>query len=235
MDGRERLFSKIGQAVAGNPLRVDRAAADRRIDQPRSNLIPARADLAEAERLALFIAKSRDLLVEVETVADTADVPAAVAGFLRRHNLPGKVRLAPALAGLDWAGQPLLETATGAATIDDQVSVTPAVTGIAETGTLVLQSGPDTPPTLHFVPDNHVVVLHRRQVVRAMEDAFALLRATHGAGVLPRTVNLVSGPSRTGDVEQKIVIGAHGPRRLHILLVDDGPAAEGPADVAETR
>lgn len=224
MPGRERLFSKIGQAVAGNPARVDRAAADRRIDAPRANLIPARADLPEPERLALFLAKSAELLVEVATVSGLVQVPAAVAGFLRRHNLPGRVKLAPALTGLDWGGQPLLETASGAATIDDVVSVTPAIAGIAETGTLVLQSGPDTPPTLNFVPDNHIVVLHRHQVVRAMEDAFALLRDRHGPGVLPRAVNLVSGPSRTGDVEQKIVIGAHGPRRLHVVLVDDGPA-----------
>jgi L-lactate dehydrogenase complex protein LldG len=59
-----------------------------------------------------------------------------------------------------------------------------------------------------------------------MEDAWAKLRQAHPGATLsgesmPRTVNFITGPSRTGDIEQKILMGAHGPRRLHIVIVED--------------
>ena len=53
------------------------------------------------------------------------------------------------------------------------------------------------------------------------EDAWDRLRAAEGEGRLPRTVNFITGPSRTGDIEQTIQMGAHGPRRLHVILVED--------------
>jgi L-lactate dehydrogenase complex protein LldG len=111
-----------------------------------------------------------------------------------------------------------LSITKGASQGDDEVSVTAAYAGIAETGTLLLHSGPASPTTLNFLPDNHIVVLRASQIVGAYEDAWDRLRA---AGALPRTVNMITGPSRTGDIEQTIMLGAHGPRRLHIVLVED--------------
>ena len=96
--------------------------------------------------------------------------------------------------------------------------VTGAVCGVAETGTLILTSGPDSPTTLNLLPDTHIVVLSTDSIVGSYEDGWDLLRAR---GELPRTVNMITGPSRTGDIEQTIQLGAHGPRRLHILLVDE--------------
>jgi L-lactate dehydrogenase complex protein LldG len=224
MSSRDSLFQKIAGANAGNPLRSDPAALRRRMSEHRINLMPARADIDEPDRLDLFLRKCGELAVTVDRLDSAEDAPEAVATWLKDRNLPTELKLSPAaeVADLPWDRAPMLDVRTGAAEIADQVSVTPAAAGIAETGTLVMASGEDTPATLNFVPDNHIVVLRRSQVVRAMEDAFALLRERFGEGELPRTVNLVSGPSRTGDVEQKIVMGAHGPRRLHILLIDDG-------------
>lgn len=223
MSGRDALFDRIRTANSSNPERQDRDALVARMRTHTVNLMPARADKPEPERLALFLAKCEELSIGVDHLASADDVPEAVAGFLSRHNLPADVRVSPAAetAGLPWEQVPLLNVEQGAAKITDQVSVTPVAAGIAETGTLVMTSSEETPATLNFVPDNHLVVMKRSQIVRAMEDAFALLRARYGEGELPRTVNLVSGPSRTGDVEQKIVMGAHGPRRLQILLIDD--------------
>lgn len=222
MSSRDRILKKVRDRAAGLPGRQDEASLRRRMAEHRPNLIPSRADLPEPERLELFLAKCAELGVTVDRVGASEHVPEAVAGWLKQHNLPTRLRLAPAeaVAGLPWDRAPMLETETGAADIDDAVSVTPAAAAIAETGTLVLTSGEATPATLNFVPDNHVVVLRRDQVVRAMEDAFAGIRENFGDGVMPRTVNMISGASRTGDVEQKIVMGAHGPRRLHIVLVD---------------
>jgi len=80
-------------------------------------------------------------------------------------------------------------------------------------------SGPANPTTLNFLPDNHIVVLKRADLVGDLESLWSRLRQRFGAGTLPRTVNLITGPSRSADIEQKMLLGAHGPRRLHILIV----------------
>ena len=105
------------------------------------------------------------------------------------------------------------------ATRDDHVTVTRAFAGVAETGSLVLLSSPQSPTSLNFLPDVHVVVLARERIVRHLEDAWALLRSEVPA--MPRTVNFITGPSRTADIEQTIQLGAHGPRGLHVILVED--------------
>jgi L-lactate dehydrogenase complex protein LldG len=178
-------------------------------------------------RIDLFVAMAEEAACTVARVADGAAVPAAVADYLARENLPAKLRLSPdpAVAGLPWATRPLLEIATGRSDGGDEVSLTPALAAIAETGTLVLTSGPERPTTLNFLPETHIVVLRAGQVVGAMEEVWAELRRRHGPGQMPRTVNLITGPSRSADIEQTLQMGAHGPRRLHIILVD-GEAAE---------
>lgn len=100
---------------------------------------------------------------------------------------------------------------------DDPLGITGCFCAIAETGTLVFASASDAPTATFLLPETHVAIVRADQVVPAMEDAFARLRAERAA--MPRALNLVSGPSRTGDIEQTIVLGAHGPRRLHIVLV----------------
>jgi len=154
-----------------------------------------------------------------------AEVPDAVAAYLTRFNLPHKIKLAPdpALTGLPWAARPLLKIETGIAAASDSAGVTPAFAGIAETGSLKLLSGPTTPTTLNFLPENHIVVLSENRVVGPFEDAWDRARAAQHDGAWPRTVNFITGPSRSADIEQQLHMGAHGPRRLHIILVaEDG-------------
>src|SRR5690606_29717660 len=100
-------------------------------------------------------------------------------------------------------------------------SLTGSLAGIAETGTLMLASGEQGPTTLNFLPETHLVVLRESDLVGPIEEAWKRLRERADEG-LPRTVNFITGPSRTGDIEQKIQLGAHGPRRLHVLLLADG-------------
>jgi L-lactate dehydrogenase complex protein LldG len=125
-----------------------------------------------------------------------------------------------------WETRPLLRIRRGRAEPDDMVSLTPCFAAVAETGTLMLVSGAQTPTTLNFLPDTHIAVVRADQVVAAYEDGWDRLRAAgavpgSSARGLPRVVNFITGPSRTGDIEQRIVLGAHGPRRLHIVLVED--------------
>ena len=100
------------------------------------------------------------------------------------------------------------------------VSITSAVAAVAETGTFVFVSGPEHPTTLNLLPDTHIVVLRQSQVVGTYEQMLDKLRAIYGEAKMPRTVNTVTGPSRTADIQQTIELGAHGPRRMHIVLVD---------------
>ena len=228
---RDRIFATLRAGLkhtVDDPARPA-AVAERIASHPR-NLLPKRAQLPHAEQVALFTAKVEALTVTVDSVASTADVPGRIADYLARHNLPSRLRVAPdpLLQNLPWSERPMLQVDYGGGRSQDLVSVTPAFAAIAETGTLMLQSSSTTPTTLHFVPDHHIVVLKESQVTGTLEEAFQRLRDKLGtadksaAENWPRTVNFVTGPSRTADIEGVPVLGAHGPRRLHIVLIADG-------------
>ncbi len=227
---RQQILGKIKRAVRAEARDQDQTAAlEERLAAQRPGRVPARGQLSPAERLDLFQAMAEELSTTVERLAGPDEVPAAVARYLKDQNLPARLRLAPdpEIAGLPWDREALLEVEAGRAEASDQASVTGALAGVAETGTLLLCSGPDSPTTLNFLPDTHIVVLKADRVVGPFEEAWEKVRARYGPGVLPRTVNLITGPSRTADIEQTIQLGAHGPRRLHILLLEDGPAGDG--------
>jgi L-lactate dehydrogenase complex protein LldG len=78
-------------------------------------------------------------------------------------------------------------------------------------------SGPETPAAASLLPETHIAVVPVGRIVKHMEDGWARARAELGR--LPRLVNFISGPSRTGDIDQTIVLGAHGPYRVHMILV----------------
>ena len=228
MSARDRLFASLGRALADAPGRVSPEEAAARLDRRTPNLIPDRAQGSPEELVERFIHWAERVQATTARVATLAGVPAAVADFLNRHNLPQRLRLAPhpLVEGLDWSSRPLIEVAAGRAEAQDLSSLALAFAGIAETGTLMLHSGPETPTTLNFLPDNHIVLLPADAITGSYEDAWSRLRNRFGAD-WPRTVNLVTGPSRTADIEQELILGAHGPRRLHIIIVDDVPRQEG--------
>jgi L-lactate dehydrogenase complex protein LldG len=226
-DGRQTVLGSIARALRrGGPDDASRAALERRLSEPKRNLIPARGQLAPAARVALFVEMATEAAATVAQLPSAAAVPAAVADYLRHENLPPQIRIAPSaeLQNLPWREWPMLQVSSGASEGGDPVSLTAAVAGIAETGTLMLTSAPSSPTTLNFLPDAHIVVLRAEQIVGALEDAWAVLRQTNGSA-MPRTVNLITGPSRSADIEQTLQLGAHGPRRLHILLIDAGQTA----------
>jgi len=171
-----------------------------------------------ADLVARFSGKALALASSVEQVGSTVEVPAAVACYLAEHGLPRKAVATGDVAGLDWAGAGI-EVATRVAVDADKVGLSGCFCAIAETGTLLLLSGPQTPASVSLLPETHIAVVPVGRIVTTMEDAFALLRAEHGG--LPRAVNFISGPSRTGDIEQTIVLGAHGPCRVHLILTGE--------------
>jgi L-lactate dehydrogenase complex protein LldG len=196
-------------------------AVKARLRGHKANLIPERGKLDHQGRVALFRAQAEAVSASVAEIEAGADVPRAIAAWLRDQNLTPRVRHGAdsGLARLPWHTAATLELVQGRAEPEDAVSVSRAFAGVAETGTLVLVSGPDNPTSLNFLPENHIVVIEADRIAGAYEEVWARLRETYGAGLMPRALNMISGPSRTADVEQTIQLGAHGPRRLHILIV----------------
>lgn len=170
----------------------------------------------DGDLVARFRTQVEALQTTVDKVTQMADVPAAAAHYLQLNGLPVSGCVWPALANLDWSGSGLV-LESRAAKDEDAIGITGAFAAIAETGTLMLLSGAGTPSSNSLLPETHIAVLSLSRIVPHMEDAWALLRAEHGTP--PRAVNFISGPSRTADIEQTIVIGAHGPYRVHIILV----------------
>ena len=149
-----------------------------RLSEPHPNLIPARADLDLDGRIRLFVAQAEAVHATVRRIDRYRDLPGAVIDYLRLHNLPPRLAMArdPLLAQADWQST-MLEIHHGPAVDQDLVGLTTAYAGIAETGTLMLLSAPETPTTLAFLPETSLVALSAERIVRAYEDAFALLRA----------------------------------------------------------
>jgi L-lactate dehydrogenase complex protein LldG len=225
MSARDDILGGIRRSLGRDDATGESAAeAAERVEARLRNLIPARATaLDPAGRVDLFVHMAEAVQTTVARVASDGDVPAEVARYLAAENLPADIKMAPDpdLDALPWRERPLLQIRRGKAEPGDAVSLTPCLAAVAETGTLMLISGEATPTTLNFLPDRHIVVLRSEQVVASYEDGWDLLRAQSADKLwgLPRTVNFITGPSRTGDIEQRIELGAHGPRRLHVILI----------------
>ena len=222
MSARDEIFATIRRSLNVGPVDAPRRdAVAQRLAAPPLGIVPRRGHGDATERLATFKAEAERVQASVAEAAAAADVPAEIARFLRDNNLPATLRFGDdkRLADMPWAAT-ALEIARGPSEGDDLNAVSAAFAGVAETGTLALVSGADNPTTLNFLPDNHFVVVFAADLVADMEGVFARLRETYGPGALPRTVNFVTGPSRSADIEQTLLLGAHGPRRLHIVVVD---------------
>ena len=221
-DAREKILGTIRKSVGSAAQANDRrVAVDARIAAHARGIVPARATVAGSEALIAFVSRLKAAAITVDEAQHPRDVPQLVADYLRANNLPARLRMGDDayLSNLDWRSVAVLEIVTGRAVGSDEVSLAKAFAGVAETGTLVLVSGPDNPTTLNFLPETEIVVVRSADIVGGYEDAWDKLRNACGL-TLPRTVNWVSGPSRTADIEQTIVMGAHGPRRLHVIVTN---------------
>ena len=219
MSARTDILGSIRRSLGRGALDpATEAGLRQRLSAHRRQIGLARTERPHDDLVTLFEEMATALAATVVHIPDGATVPEAVATYLSEQNLPADLVAAPGLESLPWADRPTLTVRFGKAENPDLVSVTPVVGAVAETGTLVLTSGPATPTSLNFLPDTHIAVVKRSQITGRYEDVWDTIRAS---GPVPRTVNMISGPSRTGDIEQTIQLGAHGPRRLHILILDE--------------
>lgn len=210
--------SRLGQGARD----ASRAAVEERLKAQPRHLIPGRSQQDASHLAALFAAQLQVGNATVLVAKDEAEVPRVVATYLRGQNLPLALRCGDDswLGSLDWSKEPTLTLTKGRADPTDAVGLTHAVAGIAETGTLMLASGPENPVTITFLPETSIVVLRAGDLVGPYESAFDRIRERYGRGTMPRTLNLVSGPSRTADVGGRLVTGAHGPRRFCVVIVE---------------
>lgn len=212
---RERILEAVRRSLrrAGPLPESVRAGLDHRLATPSPNLKPALGE----DSVSLFVRKANAVHTRISMVPTLAGVSEVVVRHIERHGLDDAIVVAPGLEGVQWSNRLAVERR--AARGSDRLGVTGAFAGIAETGSVMLLSGPESPTTLNFLPEDHIVVLRESRIVAHPEDAWALLREERES--MPRTVNLICGPSKTGDVELEILEGAHGPRRFHVVVVQE--------------
>ncbi len=216
MTARENILARIraAQSRSGAPDPQERAAVAAHLGAHPEGPRPRQA----ADPVAGFEACAHKLSTTVDRVGTLAELPAAVARYLDQNNLPKNAVCWPEFVELEWQAAGIAIEAR-AAEGGDLVGITGAFCAIAETGTLLTLSGPRTPATTSLLPETHIAVVRAGRIVRSMEDAWKLLRDENGTAFMPRAANFISGPSRTADIEQTLVLGAHGPYRVHIVLV----------------
>ena len=220
MSARERLLGKLRAArheTGGTDDHAARANVARRLAS-RSPVGP-KPVLRGAARVARFVTKAEAVQCSVDRLPSIGALPDAIAAALRNRNLPAAIRMGsePAFTSLDWSR---LDATIGIGREEEPATLSRAAFGVSETGTLAFLSGPENPVTLTFLGDHHFVALFEKDVVENFEDVWAEIRT---AGLDPRTVNFVTGPSRSADIEQRLQLGAHGPIAVQIFLVaEDG-------------
>lgn len=229
---KEAILGAIRRGLRRGALPEDQAMGLRaRLAAHPRHLIPARSRVPRPEMIALFLRNLQKEFATFNRVPHTGEVPGVVADYLAAQNLPTSLVMAPhpELQDIPWVERPMLRLREGRALPDDLVSVQQGYAAIAETGTLMLPATAARPTTLNLLCDTEIVILRASRVVGAYEEGWDLLRAEHqnsgDAGFMPRNVMFVTGPSRSADIESTLELGAHGPRRLHVVLIDDDEAA----------
>lgn len=221
---RARMLESIRSGLAVTGQESDRrAAVAQRLAGHSRNLIPARARQPKQDLVRIFREYLEGQSADVVELASPEEIPTAIASYLRGKNLALSLRMGddPLWERLPWDKEPALERARGRAVGTDTAGLSRAIAGIAETGTLVFTSGPDNPTTLNYLPETHLIVVREADIAGAAEEMWTQIRGTYGDGQMPRAVNFISGPSRTADIEQQLVMGAHGPRRMLVMIIKD--------------
>jgi L-lactate dehydrogenase complex protein LldG len=213
-DARQRILARIRERQ-GKP--AERDPAETALVRAHLEAHPANPVPRDAwDPITRFRERALSLASTVDEVEHLHDVPACVCRYLQAQALPAQAVCWSELATLDWAAAGIAIEARSSRG-EDLVGITGAFCAIAETGTIMTLSGALTQPSVSLLPETHIAVVRRGRIVSRMEEAWALCRAERNE--LPRAVNFISGPSRTADIEQTVTLGAHGPYRVHVVLV----------------
>ena len=226
ISSRQQILANIRSSITANSSLADEkrmSIAKRRIAIHPRGVIPHTSINPRKSTLALFCNKVIASEASLQKVKSYGKVRKAISKYLRENNLPHQIkigtdkRLQKIVAGKDYA----LDFVVGSGRTEDKVCLSHAFCGAAETGTLILTSGPENPTTLNFLPETHIVIINRNDIQKSYESVWKKLRRKFGKGNMPRTLNMITGPSRSADIEQTLILGAHGPLRLHVIVVNE--------------
>lgn len=211
---RENILNRIGKTLKSGRTKDWQLIPESRMQTPPRLIRPLLPD----NLLTCFIEKLHLGGGSFAQIDNINQLETEIERYLADHKLPYRLRLAPSLQSLKMIR---LDISYGKSDGHDLVSLTPAFCGIAETGSVVLLSGSNDPTSLNFLPDVHIVLLKQQQLVAHMESAWEKIRSEglNTDGTVPRSINLITGPSKTADIEQTLQIGAHGPRSLHVIFL----------------
>lgn len=216
MGARQEILRSIRQSLAAGEPRTRQ-----RIDELRARLrttSPKVQPQFDDDLLARFCQKHVNVHGTYERIR-RSEIEVAVLRHLKGLEIDPQLHVGsgPILQTVKWSEH--VFTYSKGADKNTRVALSEAFAAVAETGTLMMCSGPHSPPSHNFLPDDHIVLVHQERIVRCQEDVWPMVRQLQGFP--PRAINFITGPSKTGDIEQTIQYGAHGPRRLHILIVEE--------------
>ncbi len=161
----------------------------------------------------------------IDCAGNRSEAVKAVAQYLYQHFRTQRLVAGndPRLAALPWRDAGLLPR-FGALNPSEPVALSFAQLAVAETGAVVTWTGRANPAANSLLPEHHIVLVNTTDLVKDMEYAWDRINEHIEQGTRPRGVNFIAGPSSTADIAGQLVYGAHGPRRLHVILVGEIPA-----------
>jgi len=200
-----------------------------RIDKGPVPLAPKRPPLLRPQLdidslIDIFLSKLSASAASFQSIDSLSLVPELLLQYAEQQDIEKTVvsnintLLSDKDKGVIWPEE--LETIEAPASGCEKMGLSYASAGIAETGSLVLCSSKQNPTSVNFLPDHHIVILNEEDICPNIERMWEKLSLK--AGKMPRAVNIITGPSRTADIEQTIQLGAHGPRNLHLMLLSKG-------------
>jgi L-lactate dehydrogenase complex protein LldG len=242
---RDKILGQIQESLRRGELSaVEKAKLAQHMAHHQRSVLPKRAALPHSDLVNLFIEQAQSAIATVYQLKSLSDVSSIILNYLKMKSDARTLEVqeytgVPVIQSpydnktnwedqkysicvgkdaifhsIKWHNEFIIKNELP--TYSDLVSVTSSFCAVAETGTLVLLSSPESPTTLNFLPETHFVLLSIQNIVPYYEDAWDLIRAKNS--ILPRNVNFITGPSRTADIEQTVQIGMHGPKELIILL-----------------
>ena len=213
-NARDTILARIRHNLKHDDNASSGMTVDAQLRQPTCGPQPT----WEEDDVSRFIRKLESVAGTISRVSSEDEIIPAITAYLQQHNIPLNIVSASSelLNKLVWPDDFTVEQRK--ATGSDVTVLTEAYAAVAETGSLVLLSGANSPTSLNFLPDNYLCILRRELLVKHIENIWQRLRQEYSG--LPRAINFITGPSRTADVEQTIQLGAHGPRRLHLIFID---------------
>jgi L-lactate dehydrogenase complex protein LldG len=215
-DARATILARVRAALAADP---ELRAAPPVLPAPRVGVAPAEPERYERFRSALEGVGGRVERVARMQVAHERVLELVRVRGLRRVAVSDVAELGLLRADLAAECELSGPSSPRAALLEAELGVTCAQWGIAETGTLVLESAHERHRLISLLPPLHVALLPSRALLGTLGDALAAVRSSAGAPA-SRTITFVTGPSRTADIELTLVVGVHGPRELHVLVHD---------------